>query len=118
MLEITRESKVKRTVTTPVVTQGEVQHGTFSHTLYTGIRRKYQKICKRYGNQIHFNGNRASKNLLVKPKDKDALDRKSWGIHWYKCAELACDEEYIGETSRTFGERYKEHLKEPSHIWT
>ena len=28
-----------------------------------------------------------------------------------------CDEEYIGETSRTFRERYKEHLKEPSPIY-
>ena len=27
-----------------------------------------------------------------------------------------CDEEYIGETSRTFGERFKEHLKEPLSI--
>ena len=27
------------------------------------------------------------------------------------------DEEYIGETSRTFGERSKEHLKEPSPIY-
>ena len=29
---------------------------------------------------------------------------------------LGCDDEYIGETSRTFGERYKEHLKAPSAI--
>ena len=29
---------------------------------------------------------------------------------------LECDEEYIGETSRTFGERYREHLKPPSPI--
>ena len=28
-----------------------------------------------------------------------------------------CDEEYIGEISRTFEERYKEHLKEPSPIY-
>ena len=28
-----------------------------------------------------------------------------------------CNEEYIGETSRTIGERYKEHLKEPSPIY-
>ena len=27
-----------------------------------------------------------------------------------------CDEEYIGKTSRTFGERFKEHLKEPFPI--
>ena len=51
--------------------------------------------------------------MLVKPKDKDPLDKKSGAIYWYQCGEPACNEEYIGETSRTFGERYKEHLKEP-----
>ena len=49
----------------------------------------------------------------------------SWAIQrmklkkntWYSFPwELECDEEYIGETSRTFGERYKEHLKAPSPI--
>ena len=30
---------------------------------------------------------------------------------------MECDEEYIGETARTFGERYKEHLKAPSPIY-
>ena len=29
---------------------------------------------------------------------------------------MECDEEYIGETARIFGERYKEHLKAPSPI--
>ena len=37
-------------------------------------------------------------------------------IYWCQCDDLGCDEEYIGETSRTFGERYKEHLKDPSAI--
>ena len=41
---------------------------------------------------------------------------QSGAIYWYQCADLGCDDEYIGETSRTFGERYKEHLKEPSPI--
>ena len=27
-----------------------------------------------------------------------------------------CNDEYIGETSKTFGERSKEHLKDPSPI--
>ena len=53
---------------------------------------------------------------MVKPKDKDPLDRKSEAIYWYQYGELASDEEYIGETSRTIQERYKEHLKEPSPI--
>ena len=30
---------------------------------------------------------------------------------------MECDVEYIGESSRTFGERFKEHLKAPSPIY-
>ena len=41
---------------------------------------------------------------------------KSDAIYWYQCGDLACDDEYIGKTSRTFGERYKEYLKDPSPI--
>ena len=40
----------------------------------------------------------------------------SGAIYWYQCGNLSCDDEYIGKTSRTFGERYKEHLKAPSAI--
>ena len=55
--------------------------------------------------------------MLVKPKEKDSLDWKSGVTYLYQWGELAYDEEYIGETSRTFRERYKEHLKEPSPIY-
>ena len=54
-----------------------------------------------------------SKNLLVSPKDKDPKVNQSDVIYWYQCGDLGCDDEYIGETSRTFGEIYKEHLKGP-----
>ena len=37
-------------------------------------------------------------------------------IYRYKCDRVECDEEYIGESARTFGERFKEHLKHPSPI--
>ena len=50
---------------------------------------------------------------LVSPKDKDPMVNQSGAIYWYQCGDLGCDEEYIGESSRTFGERYKEHLKAP-----
>ena len=56
------------------------------------------------------------KNLLVSPNDKDPMVNQSGVIYWYQCGDLGCDDEYIGETSRTFGERYKEHLKPPSAI--
>ena len=50
------------------------------------------------------------------PKDKDPMVNQSGAIYWYQCGDLGCDDEYIEETSRTFGERYKEHLKAPSPI--
>ena len=41
---------------------------------------------------------------------------KSRAMYWFQCGDLACDDEYIGETSSTFGERFKEHLQDPSPI--
>ena len=75
-----------------------------------------KKICSKYGIKAHFKGNRTLKQLLVKPKDQDPMDKKNGDIYMYQCGELACNEEYIGETSWTLGERYREHLKEPSAI--
>ena len=42
------------------------------------------------------------------PKDKDPITKKNGIIY-----RVECDDEYIGESSRTFGERFKEHLKAP-----
>ena len=36
-----------------------------------------KKICSKYGIQTHFKGNRTIKEMLVKPKDKDPIDKKS-----------------------------------------
>ena len=52
----------------------------------------------------------------MKPKDQDPKDKKSWLIYSFQCNHIACDEEYIVETSRNLGERYMEHLKQPSPI--
>ena len=81
-----------------------------------GLCESIKKICGRYGIQTHFKGGSTIKNLLVFPKDKDPMVSQSDAICWYHCGNLACDDEYTGETSRTFGERYKEHLKDPSLI--
>ena len=78
-----------------------------------GLCESIKKICGRYGIQTHFKGGRTIKNILVSPKDKDPMVNQSGAIYWYQCGDLGCDEEYIGETSGTFGERYKEHLKPP-----
>ena len=74
------------------------------------------KICGRYGIQTHFKGTNTIRNLLVSLKDIDPIVCKSGAIYWFQCGDLSCDDEYIGETPRTYGERYKEHLKDPSPI--
>ena len=81
-----------------------------------GLCESIKMICGRYGIQTHFKGGKTIKNLLVSPKDKDPMVNQSSAIYWYQCGNLSCDDEYVGETSRTFGERYKEHLKAPSPI--
>ena len=81
-----------------------------------GLCESIKKICGRYGIQTHFKGGRTIKSLLVSPKDKDPMVNQSGAIYWYQCGNLGCDDQYIGETSRTFGERYKEHPKAPSTI--
>ena len=43
--------------------------------------------------------------------------KKSGVIYSYKCGRVECDGEYIRESSRTFGERFKEHQKAPSSIF-
>ena len=95
----------------------EVQNKGHIVIPYTqGLCESIKKICGRYGIQTHFKGGRTIKNLLVSPKDKDPMVNQSGAIYWYQCGDLSCDDEYIRETSRTFGERYKEHLKPPSAI--
>ena len=81
-----------------------------------GLCESIKKICGRYGIQTHFKGGNTIRNLLASPKDKDPMVSKSGAIYWFKCGDLTCDDEYIEETSRTFGERFKEHLKDPSPI--
>ena len=65
---------------------------------------------------MHLKGGPTIKNLLITPKDKDPILKRSGIIYRFKCHRVECDEEYIGESARNFGERFKEHLKAPSPI--
>ena len=79
-----------------------------------GLCETYKTI--KYSVQVHFKGGNTLKNLLMFPKDKEAITRSKI-IYWYKCGKTACDDEYIGRSSRTFEEQYKEHLKALSLIF-
>ena len=101
---------------TPAATREVKSKGHIVIPYTQGLCESIKKICGRYGIQSHFKGGSTIKNLLVSSKDKDPMVSQSDAIYWYQCGNLTCHDEYIGETSRTFGEIYKEHLKDPSPI--
>ena len=84
---------------------------------YKGVNESLKKICGKHGVQVYFKGGHTIKSLLVAPKDQDPILKKSGVIYRFKCGRVDCNEEYIGESSRAFGERFKEHQKAPSPIY-
>ena len=66
---------------------------------------------------MFFKGANTIRELLVHPKDKEHILKKSGVIYSYKCGRVDCEDEYIGESDRTFAERFREHMKSPSPIY-
>ena len=93
----------------PELLQKEKEHLRNALTKCNYAKWALDKVEKRLNRQNH-------QKPSGLPKDKDPMVNQSGAIYWYQCGDLGCDDEYIGETSRTFGERYKEHLKAPSAI--
>ena len=83
---------------------------------HQGLSEGFKMTCKKYGIEMHLKGGPTIKNLLMTPKDKDPILKRSGVIYRFKCNRVECDEEYIGESARNFGERFKEHLKGPTPI--
>ena len=71
-----------------------------------GLYESYKTMCSKYGVQVHFKEGNTLKNLLMFPKDREVITKQSNIIYWFKCGRTECDE-YIGESARTFEERYK-----------
>ena len=82
-----------------------------------GLCESYKSICSKYGVQAYFRGGNTQKNLLMFPKGKDEMKKQSNIIYSYRCGRTECNDEYNGESARTFEERFKEHLKAPSPIY-
>ena len=81
-----------------------------------GLSESCKNICRRRGIEMHFKGANTTRQLLVHPKDKDNILKKSGVIYRYKCGRVECEDEYIGESGRTFAERFREHMKSPPPI--
>ena len=79
-----------------------------------GLCESLKNVCNKHRIQIYFRGHHTIKSLLMTPKDKDPITKKSGIINRYKCDSIECDEEYIEKYSRTYGKRLIENLKAPS----
>ena len=66
---------------------------------------------------MYFRRGKTIRSLLVAHKNKDPITKKSGVIYRYKCERVQCDEGYIGESSRTLGKQFNEHLKALSPIY-
>ena len=84
---------------------------------HQSLSERVKKACNKSGVQVHFKGGQTIKSLLMAPKNKDPITNKSGIIYRLKCSENGCEEEYIGESARTFAEGFKEHQKAPSPIF-
>ena len=52
---------------------------------YRGLSKSLKKICSRHGVQVYFKGGNTIKNLLMAPKYKDPIMKKSGVIYGYRC---------------------------------
>ena len=97
--------------------QANYQKPCMAVPYYKGLSESVKITCNKHGVQVYFRGGVTIKNLMMAPKDQGPMLKKSGVIYRYKCDRVECDEDYIGESSRTFGERFKEHEKAPSPIY-
>ena len=61
--------------------------------------------------QVCFKRVNTLKSMLMHPKDKISMAQKKDVVYNWECQANGCNSSYIRETSRTLGERVKEHSK-------
>ena len=100
--------------------EAELTHTVLSACKYPSWAIKRMKLKNSIPRTAKNNnkGNRSNtiKESSITVQYNKGLTKKSGIIYRFKCDRLEFDEGYIGETSRTFGERFKEHIKAPSPI--
>ena len=110
-------NRVKIKMRTPAQRNKRKKQNYIVVPYYKGLGESLKRTCQKYGVQVYFKGGNTIKSLLMATKDKDPFKKKSGVIYRYKCDRVECDEEYIGESSSTFGEQFTEHQKAPSPIF-
>ena len=81
-----------------------------------GLSESCKNICRKHEVEMYFRGVNTIRDLLVHLQNRDTILQKSGVIHRYKCGRVDCEEEYIGESGRTFAEMFREHMRALSPI--
>ena len=81
-----------------------------------GMSESCKNICRKHGDEMYFKGGNTLKDLLDHSKDRETILQKRGVIYRLKYGRVDCEEEYIGESGRTFAERFREHMRAPSPI--
>jgi hypothetical protein len=74
-----------------------------------GLSEHLQRVFKNSNIQVYHKPTNTLRQMLVHPKDSIELERKCDVIYEIKCP--SCESTYVGETCRSFGQRFKEHCK-------
>ena len=83
-----------------------------------GISERFKNTCQKYCVQVHFKGGQTIKDFLIAPKDNNPNTIKSGVIYRFTFSEDECEEEYIGESARTFAEVPLSHSQPLQHLRT
>ena len=67
-----------------------------------GMGENCRIICRKHGVEMYCKGGNTIKDLLLHPKERDTILQKSGVMYRFRCGRVDCNEEYIGESGRTF----------------
>ena len=92
---------------------------TFTWWSYTprGLAKALRMFVVRWTSRSISKEEIPSRTSWWPPNPGDNITQKSGVFYKYKCDQMNCKEEYIEESSRTFGERLNEHLRTTSFIY-
>ena len=99
------------------ITNNNIQRPHIVIPYYQGISESMKKECSEYGVWVYFKGGNTIENLLMAPKDQDAIQKKVGSSIDTSVRGWSVMRNTLVNPSRTFGERSKEHLKAPSPIY-
>ena len=83
-----------------------------------GLSESMKNVGKKHGIQTYFRGGNTIKSILMTPKDKDHITKKSGIIYRFKCNRVDCDESISLSQFRTFGEVTKSTSRPPPQYMT